>query len=184
MKRKERIAEFHSFYQKNYNTAMNDILCKTGDFLNAEELLEKAFIKVYKYFVREKVIQEDKAQKCLISALKATIAEYDKKHSRVKTSSGFSSNIPLADLLDSEFDLSLQIAEKKGIIQDILAFVSNKPRAIRRAFTYYIYFDFSLQEIAEELKLPKEEIENDLSSLLAEIKELILAEYEKEEDAL
>ncbi|MBQ7096111.1 MAG: sigma-70 family RNA polymerase sigma factor [Clostridia bacterium] len=179
MKRKERLAQFHSFYQNNYKTAMNYVLCKTGDFLNGEELLERAFSKVYRSFMKAKILEEEGMQQCLYSALREVLASYNKKEPKPKKSAVSSGAISVAKLLEKELNLSREIAEQKMILHDILAYVSKKPKAIRRAFTYHVYYNLSLVDIANELNLTEEEIEKNLSSLLAEINDHFLAEYEE-----
>lgn len=180
MKRKERLAKFHSFYQNNYKIAMNYILCKTGDFLNAEDLMERVFSKVYKTFMQAKKLEEEGMLQRLYSALREVIASYNKKERKNKKAAVAFSGISVGTLLEKEFNLSRQIAEQKMILHDILAYVSKKPKAARRAFTYRVYFNLSLADIAKELNLAEEEIENNLASLLAEINERFLAEYEEE----
>ncbi len=180
MKRKERLAQFHSFYQRNYKTAMNYMLCKTGDFLNAEDLLEKAFSKVYKGLMKAKRTEEDGMQQYLYSALRGVLASYNKREAKKKQSAVSFGGIAVGKLLEKEFNLNREIIEEKMIHHDILAYVSKKPKPIRRAFTYHVYYNLSLAEIANELNLSEEEIEKNLSSLLAEINDRFLAEYEEE----
>ncbi len=178
MDRSERKKRFDDFYQKTYQASMVRVLTKTGDFLNAEDLLAEAYYSVYRLFMKDKKGEMKSPERCLAESLKKVLSAYGAKHRKEWSVECSEESRSLRELLSVELELDAEEISRRMLSEDILEFVSSRPLLLRRAFVLYLYFSCSLEEIAAELKCSVSEAEQYLCMILGQIKDEFLEPYE------
>lgn len=178
MKREQFKSWFDTFYNKTYSGAMAYCLAKTGDFMNAEDLLADAYYAFYKQAAKVKgEIKEP--DRYFFKVLKNRISKYWKKHQKELRFTELEDNvIPYEDLLQTELDLTPEMAMKQMLLQDILEYVSKLPAPMRRAFAMHFYLGKTIEETAAELKVSVPSARNYIYRTLKKIRENFLEEYE------
>ncbi len=176
MKRTELEQLFNQFYKESYHGALYYCMAKTGDFINAEDILADAYFALYKRMGKPGI---ENLNQYFYAVLKNEIAKYWKKHSKELA-------LPLdADdgqdyerLLETEFDLTEETAMRNMLVQDILEYISKQPAVMRRAFVIHFYFEKTLAETAAELSVSVPNVRNYIYRLLNKIKNEFLEDYQ------
>ena len=178
MKRIDLETSFNSFYNQTYKSAMQYCLMKTGDFINSEDLLSDAYYAIYKRISKEDAGEIEDLNRYLFTVLKNGISKYWKKHRRdllMTVSSDDEDNYEA--LLETDFNLTEETAEREMLLQDILEFVSKQPAPMRRAFTMHFYLDKSIEECAKELDAPVTTVRNHIYRLLHKVQDHFMDSY-------
>lgn len=175
MKRKQRMDAFSTFYQKSYESTMNNCLVNTGDFIGAEDLLYKIYHKVYRKFMKSKEMDSTLAEKLLSDVIKHELKKVCAgKKKDVKTAP--SDPATLQALLEEDLPIGEDFVEKKMLLSEYLTDLSQKTLDERRAFVNYFYFGKSLEEIAKQLKKPEQTVCGYLVGLVREFRDIYLDE--------
>lgn len=178
MKRAQFKSWFDTFYNRTYSGALAYCMAKTGDFMNAEDLLADAYYAFYKQAAKSKgEIKEP--DHYFFKILKNRISKYWKKHRKDLHFSEIEEHgIQYEDLLQTELDITPEMAMKRMLLQDILEYVSKLPAPMRRAFTMHFYLGKTIEETAAELSVSLPAARNYIYRTLNQIRENFLEEYE------
>ena len=178
MKRAQFKSWFDTFYNRTYSGAMAYCMAKTGDFLNAEDLLADAYYAFYKQAskAREEIKEPDRY---FFKVLKNRISKYWKKHQKeLRFTDMEEDGLQYEELLQTELDLTPELAMKQMLLQDILEYVSKLPAPMRRSFTLHFYLGKTIEETAAELEVSIPAARNYIYRTLKQIRENFLEEYE------
>ena len=179
MKKSIRLKAFESFYHKTYKQTLNYFLERTGDFVNAEEILERIYSEVYHYYLKSKVPVNDQAEACLQKHTKRLIKRNLKMRKKDKIVALPQKENAVASALEHEYALDEVIVEKKMLRQEILSLVSQKDVLNRRLFAYVFFFGKTIDDAADSLRISTDVAKKHLYELILDI-ERLCADFEQD----
>lgn len=172
MNKKNAIEIFSQTYKQTFDEAYGYILAMTGDAKAAPTLLRNSYTELYR-LLRKTKKPIDNLRTALFKIVRQKLVEYNEttdiaepsRPDRIKKYNDFIENE-----LNAELPPPKNKDELLALLDSALELVSQKPPLLRRTFLLYYLYDFSIKQIAQELKLTEMTVGNYIYEITKEIR--------------
>lgn len=172
MNKKAATEIFSQTYKKTFDEAYGYILAMTGDAKAAPELLRSSYIELFR-LLRKSKKPSDNLRSLLFKIVRQKLTEYNEttdiaapsRPDRIKKYNEFIQNE-----LNTHLPTPKNKNELLSMLDVALQLVSQKPPLLRRTFLLYYLYDFTIKQIADELKLTEMTVGNYIYEITKEIR--------------
>lgn len=179
MKRAQAEAIFNELYKQTFNEAYGYILAKTGDTVATPDLLKKCYVDFFCTVLKQKEDNIDNKRGFLFKIIRKNLINFSEESLR-STRPETTRIKKYAQFLEEELNAEITCPQNEEELQDMLErtliLISEKPDLQRRAFMLHHLYDFSIEQVAQELSLTEMCAGNYILNLTKEIKEMLLTE--------
>ena len=185
MKRTSAESIFNELYKKTFNEAYGYILAKTGDTVATPQILKECYVEIYRTILNQREDNIENKRAFLFKIIRTHLIRYNEStmHSvRPETTRIRKYQQFLDEELNTEIPRPQSQAELKDMLDQALELISSKPEIQRRAFILHHFYDFSIEQVADELSLSKARAGNYIYNLTKEIRSMFQSPNKDEQE--
>lgn len=173
MKRAKAEIIFNELYSKTFSEAYGYILAKTGDTIATPQILKECYIDLFRSLLKQHRDEIENKRSYLFKLIRTRLIKYDEETmrslrpetTRIKKYVQF-----LENELDTEIPQPQNKSEFTEMLDKTLNLIAQKPELQRRAFMLHHLYDFSIEQVANELSLSEMNVGNYIYNLTKEIR--------------